>query len=85
MKQIKKVGVLQTAKVTAMLYLVLSAIFCIPFSLISLITGRTAGIMAIFLPLLYAAMGFIVIAATCFLYNFIASKIGGIEIDIEQE
>jgi len=87
MKQIKKFAVLQTAKVAAMLYLIGSAIFFIPYGALSFALGKIKGQLAIGLfllaPLLYCAIGFIFVSVFCLLYNFIASKIGGIEIEID--
>jgi xanthine/uracil permease len=40
MTQIKSFGVLQTAKFAAILYFIFTAIFMIPFGLITLVAGR---------------------------------------------
>ena len=85
MQQVKKFGVLQTSKVIAVFYLIFSAVFCIPFGVISFIIGKPGGIFIIFLPLLYAALGFVAIAGSCLFYNFIARKIGGIEVEIKPD
>lgn len=85
MQQIKSFGVLQTAKVLGVLYLLGSAVVIIPVSLIKIITGNGGMMLLIILPLilLYGIIGFVSAAVGCFLYNFIASRVGGIELDIE--
>ena len=94
MAQIKKFGVLQTAKFASVMYLIITAIFLIPFALIMMLSGivvqERTGIMTFFggafmflLPIIYAFIGFIFVAIFCLLYNLVASLIGGIEIEIE--
>jgi hypothetical protein len=95
-RQIKKIGVLQTAKVTALLYLVGSAIVFEPLALIVFML-RQYGVAAdaasrtpppgflMFLPILYGVLSFITAVIACWLYNLIAGKIGGIEIEFDQE
>jgi len=90
MKQIKKFKVSQTAKVMALLYLVISAVILIPVGLFTLATGGKTKegipwLFIIFLPLIYAAISFILVALTCFVYNFIAARIGGVEIEFYQD
>lgn len=92
MKRIKKFGVLQTAKVAALLYTIVSAIFIIPFGFIAVIFSSVdypfsalggGGILIFFLPLLYGFIGFITVAIGCSIYNLISDKIGGIEVEVE--
>jgi hypothetical protein len=95
MAQIKRFGVLQTAKFCAVLYFIMTAIFLIPFGLIAMLTGAFAGgteglfgvmfggMFIFFLPLVYAVMGFIFVAIGCLIYNGTAKVTGGIEIEIE--
>jgi len=94
MVQIKKFGVLQTAKIAAVMYFAISLIFVIPFGLITLIAGATGGregaagaifggVFIIFMPIIYAVMGFVFVALGCLFYNLIAKYVGGIEIEIE--
>lgn len=98
MKTIKKFGVLQTAKVIALLYLVGSAIFLVPLSLLVMvirdadfslalqrIMGSSSPRFIISLPLLYGVFGFIFAAVSCLLYNFIAAKVGGVAIEFDEE
>lgn len=95
MAQIKKFGVLQTAKIAAIMYFVITLIFMIPFGLITLIAGFAkggregvaggffGGIFMILAPIIYAVLGFLFVALGCLLYNSIAKYVGGIEIEIE--
>jgi hypothetical protein len=88
MKRIRKFGVYQTAKVSAVIYFLLSAVFMIPIALIGTIMGGseipgfpfTGGILVILLPFFYGALGFIFTAIGCLTYNLVS---GGIEVEFE--
>ncbi len=91
MKRIKRFGILQTAKVAAVIYFLIAAIVMIPVTLISLTFGEEAfagtpfGGVAffVFMPFAYAVFAFIFTALGCWVYNSIANWIGGIEIETE--
>jgi len=90
MKRIKRFGVIQTAKVAALIYFIVFAIFCIPIGLISNAIGQElfpemaiGGTFLVIVPFLYAVFAFIVTAISCWIYNLIASWIGGIEVQLE--
>lgn len=93
---IKRIGVLQMAKILAAIYFLMSLIFCIPMGLLMMLAGglqgkeglmggALGGIGMFFLPLLYAAAGFIGGAIVAFLYNVVAGYVGGIEFEVEQQ
>jgi len=98
-RQIKKFGVFQTAKVAALLYLIGSAIILEPLALITFVLRKYGAIPAaadaagripspaflMFLPVLYCVISFLTVALMCWLYNIIAGKTGGIEIEFDQE
>jgi hypothetical protein len=94
MVQVKRIGVLQTAKITAVMYFLISLVFLIPFGLIMMIAGSAqggpgiaeaffGGIFLIFMPIVYAVMGFVFVAIGCLFYNLVAKYVGGIEIELE--
>lgn len=94
MAQIKRFGVLQTAKFSAALYFVFSAVLILPLMLITTLVGAASGqsgapaamfsgIFLIVMPFVYGILGFIFVAIGCLIYNLIASLIGGIEIELE--
>jgi len=95
MAQIKRFGVLQTAKFAAVMYFIFTVILMIPFGLISIIIGSATGgkegflgamfggVFMLFMPLIYAVLGFVFVAIGCLVYNLIAKLVGGIEIEIE--
>ena len=98
MKQIKKFGVLKTAKITSIMYLIGSAVFCVPLGLIMFAlrgsltaspvtsTGREPSALFILLfPLIYFVIGFLLCSVMCFLYNITAPRVGGIEIELTEE
>lgn len=82
-KQIVRVSVLQSAKVAAVLYLVIS----LPLALIMLVPtlmvggaglGLPVGAL-IALPVLYTFCGFMFTLIGAWIYNFVASLVGGFE------
>ena len=91
MKRIKKIGVYQTAKVAAIIYFLLAAVFMIPFGLLTSFIGNDevpgipfgGGLFFIFLPILYGLIGFIMTAVACLIYNLVSNWTGGIEVEFE--
>jgi len=91
MKRIKRFGVLQTSKVAAIIYFLISAVILVPMAIIMpLMQGFSdspmpfsGGLFFILLPFIYAIMGFIFTALGCLIYNIIAKWIGGIEVEID--
>ena len=89
---IKRVGVLQLAKILGVLYLLLTAIFCLPAGVFMMLIGGfqgqeqgfIGGIGMFLLPVLYGVGGFIGGAITAALYNVVASLVGGIELELQQ-
>jgi len=97
-KTLKRIEPLQLGKISGALYGLMSLIF-VPFVLLfaaiptfmphaenipnATITIAIALAMAVFLPIMYAVMGFIIGIISAFLYNFIAKRIGGIQVDVE--
>ena len=91
---IKRFAPLQLGKMLAILYGIMGLIF-IPFFLImsavasQLPAQQRVGILAlgagfaIFVPLIYAAMGFVFGALGALIYNLVAKWVGGIEVEVE--
>ncbi len=89
-KRITRFGVYQTAKVFGVMYFFLTAIFAIPFGLISMISGfgselGFSGGLLLLLPFVYALFGFLFVALGCAIYNLIAKWTGGIEVEVGTE
>lgn len=94
MYRIRRFGVLRTATVVAVLYMVIVAIFAIPFAFFALAAGsgpgsvagvNAGGIIAIALLAIvgYGLLGWVFTAIACALYNLVAGWIGGIEVQVE--
>lgn len=95
---VKSVGVLSVAKIFGMIYGCIALIF-VPFFLIFAVIGSFAGsltgqannpfagifgiVLAIFMPLLYGAFGFIGGAIGALLYNLFAKWVGGFELELD--
>lgn len=91
MIRVKKIGVLQTAKVFGVIYALISLLIVLPFFLVgSMISEEFFPEMADFgvaaflmIPVMYGVVGFIFTAIACAVYNLISSFTGGIEIEME--
>jgi prepilin signal peptidase PulO-like enzyme (type II secretory pathway) len=91
MYRIRRFGVVKTATMVAVMYLLVIAIFLLPIAgLIVAFSPINAGAGAIsvltiglLIALFYAVFGWIVTAVACVLYNFVAGWVGGIEVQVE--
>ncbi|MDF1571971.1 MAG: hypothetical protein P1P82_10175 [Bacteroidales bacterium] len=93
-KRVKRIGVAQTSLVAGIVMFFISLIFVIPVGLFMGVVGAAKGAQMpglpftgvaflIFIPFLYAIMGFITTAISCLVYNMVAKWTGGVEIEIE--
>jgi hypothetical protein len=95
MVRIQRFNVVKTATVAALIYMVVIAIFVVPFLVLVAIAGVAApadgvrqnaggalvvGLVAI---LVYGAIGWVATAIAAAIYNLVAGWIGGIEIRLE--
>ena len=96
MLRIRKFGVVQTAKVAAILYFFITAIMLVPFGIIFLAVdsvsddfGATEGVFGsvifLFAPIIYAVVGFVFVAIGCPIYNLVSKWVGGIEVEVEDQ
>ncbi len=95
MVRLKKINVLSAAKTAGIIYGALGLLF-IPIFLISGVaalagapgsqrwTGGVFILFAFLMPVVYGAVGFVMIAIMTWFYNLIAGKFGGIEFELEQ-
>jgi hypothetical protein len=94
MVRIRSIGVMSVAKIYGILNMaigILISFFLVLFGLVGLavVPGQQKLGMAGFLvlaalaPFFYGAVGFVVGAIGALLYNWIASAVGGIELDLE--
>jgi hypothetical protein len=94
MQRIKSVGVLSCAKMLGVLYGCMGLLL-LPFALIaglasmatqqanSAIGGAAILAFGILAPVIYGGMGFVFGAIGAWIYNLIAKRLGGIEIQLE--
>ncbi|WPR74443.1 hypothetical protein [Algoriphagus sp. NG3] len=97
MVKIEKIGVSSAAKIYGLTLGILGFVIGIFYALLIStfsgfmgddlpISGAGLGIgMAIVFPIMYGIMGFIIGALGAVIYNFVASKIGGLEIQLSKE
>jgi uncharacterized membrane protein YagU involved in acid resistance len=85
--QIKRLSPHQNAKVSAVMFALVSLVFVLPFGLIASMfspNGMGMGLgMLIALPLIYLVMGYIGTAISCWIYNIVSGMVGGIEYEAE--
>lgn len=95
MFRIRRFGVVRTSNVAAIIYLLITLVFVIPFALvlaagpISMTDsfGRTARVeispfLLLLFPLLYAVIGWVFTALFCLFYNLAARITGGAEFEL---
>jgi hypothetical protein len=94
MYRIRRFGIMKTATVVAVMYMLIVAVFVVPFVLIALVVapsdgssamGGVGGILlggfaAIFL---YGFLGWVFTAIAAAVYNLAAGWVGGIEVQVE--
>ena len=92
MYRIRRFGVIKTATVVAIMYMVIVGVFVAPFALLGLLiapsqggAGTAAGIVAFGLLAIfgYGLLGWVFTAVAAAIYNLAARWVGGIEVEIE--
>jgi len=94
MYRIRRFNVMKTATVVGVMYMVIVAIFVVPFLLLFAFVGffgssqAQGGVGAIlgiglFAIFFYGILGWIFTAIACVIYNGVAGWIGGIEVQVE--
>jgi hypothetical protein len=87
-KRIKRFGVVQTAKVFAVIYFICTAVIMAPMALLFGMLGGAntfpfGTMFFVAAPFGYAILGFIITAIGCFTYNIVAKWVGGIVVEVE--
>lgn len=91
---LKRIAPLQAGKILAILYGIMGLLFMPVFMMISAIganlpSEQRVGMMAfgmgmmLFMPVIYAVMGFVFGVLGAALYNVIAKWVGGFEVEVE--
>jgi hypothetical protein len=94
MYRVRRFGVIKTATVVAVMYMLIVAVFVVPFLLLALVfaptqgssaTGGIAGILVFGLLAIfgYGFLGWVFTAIAAAIYNLAARWVGGIEVEIE--
>ncbi len=87
-QQVTAFSVHQTAKVAAALYAAMALLFVPIFYVIGLASGTGfgnlpfGGTFLLLLPVLYGVIGYVFVAIGCFIYNFVAGHVGGVEVEL---
>jgi hypothetical protein len=94
MVRLRSIGVLSCAKIYGIVHMALGVLFGLFFVLIGLVglaaapSQQKLGMIGILIiaalsPFIYGALGFVIGAVGALLYNWIASAIGGIEMELD--
>jgi Transmembrane domain of unknown function (DUF3566) len=94
MYRITRFNVIKTSNVVAVIYMVIVAIFVVPFLLLGFLFGATRGseaqqflggglIFGVVAILGYGLFGWIFTAIACLIYNLAARWVGGVEVQVE--
>jgi predicted Co/Zn/Cd cation transporter (cation efflux family) len=80
-KRIEQISLVQNAKVVAVLYLLLSLPVLVILWVAAAFTGHgiVSGVALVVFPLLYALSGFVFTLIGAWIYNVVASMVGGFE------
>jgi hypothetical protein len=84
-RQIIRFSVHQTAKVLALIYAVMGLVFIPIFLVMSM---SNPGIptppvaLALIFPIIYGVFGYVFVGLGCIVYNAVAGKVGGIEVEV---
>jgi hypothetical protein len=87
-QRLSRFSVGQTAKVLGLLYGLMGLIFVPFFLLTTMFSAEDDGLgvgFALALPFLYGLLGFVFTAIGCALYNWVARRVGGIELTLDTE
>ena len=78
--QIVNVSVTQSAKVLAVLYMVMSIPIVVVMAAVGMLGGGSAAMFAVLLaPLIYGVLAFLGAGLAAWLYNVVAKWVGGLE------
>ena len=91
MFRIRRFGIVKTATVVAVLYVLIIAIFIVPVAILVAAFGGDNGsngalaliVGGLILAVVYGLVGWVIAAIGCALYNVAAGWVGGIEVQLE--
>lgn len=94
MYRIRRFGVIRTATIVAVMYLIGTAVVFVPLVILGGVAGIAAGgnagavsiglaVLGLLFAVGYGVLGWVVTAIACVLYNVAAGWVGGIELQLE--
>jgi hypothetical protein len=98
MYRIRRFGVIRTATIVAVLYMIVVAIFFVPIALIGALVGAAytgdavgggagligTALLGLVFAVGYGVAGWVFTAISCLLYNLAAGWVGGIEVQVDR-
>jgi len=85
-KQMIRISILQSSKIMTALYVLMGFIYSlisIPMIVFGTPPIRIMGIVYLFTPVVMGILGFVFFVIFAAIYNFLASKLGGVEVEIQ--
>jgi len=95
MQELKRMDVLSVGKIAGVTYALMAVLF-VPIFLIAIVAGAfnqdkeaavfsgiVGIVLAIAMPLIYGAMGFVFGCISALIYNLVAKKIGGLKFELQ--
>jgi hypothetical protein len=94
MYRIRRFGIMKTATVVAIMYMLIVGVFVVPFLLIALLVAPTQGsgamggvagalVLGVVAIFAYGLIGWVFTALAAAIYNLAARWVGGIEVQVE--
>ena len=84
-KQLTKISIKQSSKIAAALYVVIGLLYTligIPMIIFGGEELKVMGIVYLLMPVIMGIFGYIFFAIFCAIYNALARKLGGIEVEV---
>ena len=84
MSEIKSFNIFQTARVVAVIYAIIASVAALFVALVLILHGHPGrAILAILLmPVLYGLGSFVGVSIFCWVYNEVASRLGGVAFEL---
>jgi hypothetical protein len=85
-KQLIRISILQSSKIMTALYVLMGFIYsviAVPMIIFGAPPIRIMGIFYLFMPIFMGIFGFVFFVIFAAIYNFLATKLGGVEVEIQ--
>lgn len=84
-KQLTKISIMQSSKIAAALYVIMGLLYTligIPMIIFGGDEIKIMGIIYLLMPVIMGVFGYLFFALFCAIYNALAKKLGGFEVEV---